>query len=120
LLASNTSTANGTLFPQPRVTHQGASRLLDDVAGHGLRLVLGDAVDASRVAALTSVKTSGAAVVQVGGAGWPEADGIVAAWFAAHGAVAALVRPDHYVYGVASTLDEIQSLAASYQSACTA
>ena len=44
----------------------------------------------------------------------------IALWFATHGARAALVRPDHYVYGVASTPEEIQSLAASYQAACTA
>ena len=111
--------ARGTLFPQPRVTHQGASRLLDDVAGHGLRLVLGAAADAAKAASLASVRQSGAKVVQVGGAGLPEADGIVAAWFAAQGAIAALVRPDHYVYGVASTFDEIESLTASYHAACT-
>ena len=49
-----------------------------------------------------------------------EEDGIVADWFARHQAIAALVRPDHYVYGVASTLKEIDSLAGSFHAACTA
>jgi 3-(3-hydroxy-phenyl)propionate hydroxylase len=52
--------------------------------------------------------------VQVGGKGWREEDGIVAAWLARHGAIAALVRPDHYVYGVASTQEGINALAASF------
>ena len=110
--------ANGTLFPQPRVKVQGKWVLLDDVAGHGLRLMLGADADAGRVAALEFVKHCGAQVVQVGGKGWPEADGIVAAWFARHGAIAALVRPDHYVYGVAASVEEIDALAASFDAAC--
>ena len=110
--------ANGTLFPQPRVKAKGRSLLLDDVAGHGLRLILGANGDAGKVAASEPVKLCGAQVVQVGGMGWPEEDGIVAAWFARHGAVAALVRPDHYVYGIASTLEGIDALAASFHAAC--
>ena len=118
LLAPAAAAANGALFPQPRVKADGKSMLLDDVAGHGLRLMLGADADAGRVAALESVKRCGAQVVQVGGKGWPEEDGIVAAWFARHGAIAALVRPDHYVYGVASTLEGIEALAASFAAAC--
>ena len=119
LLALSMHAANGTLFPQPRVQHQSRSALLDDVAGHGLRLMLGAACNAAQIAALSAVKQCGAGVVQFGPAGFDEADGIVAAWFARHGAVAALVRPDHYVYGVASAIEDIASLAATYHAACT-
>ena len=120
LLASRTpaaipaSAANGTLFPQPRVKVNGRSVLLDEVTGHGLRLMLGAQGDADQVSALDSVKQCAAQVVQVGGKGLAEADGIVAGWLARHGAVAALVRPDHYVYGVVTTLEEINPLAASF------
>jgi 3-(3-hydroxy-phenyl)propionate hydroxylase len=31
-----------------------------------------------------------------------EEDGVVAAWFDRHGCRAAIVRPDHYVFGVAN------------------
>jgi 3-(3-hydroxy-phenyl)propionate hydroxylase len=31
-----------------------------------------------------------------------EEDGVLAAWFDRHGCRAAIVRPDHYVFGVAS------------------
>jgi 3-(3-hydroxy-phenyl)propionate hydroxylase len=92
--------------------------LLDDVVGHGLRLILSEEGNAGQVAALRSVRQCGARVVQVGGEGWPEEDGIAAAWFARNGAFAALVRPDHYVYGVASDIEGIDALAAAFGSAC--
>jgi 3-(3-hydroxy-phenyl)propionate hydroxylase len=46
-----------------------------------------------------------------------EADGILAAWFDRHRCEAALVRPDHLVYGVARSLGEVEALV---QRACTA
>ncbi len=36
-----------------------------------------------------------------------EADGLLARWFEENGCAAALVRPDHYVYGVAATPGEL-------------
>ena len=33
----------------------------------------------------------------------PEADGVVAAWMERHGVHAAIVRPDHYVFGAAAS-----------------
>ena len=120
LLAAIAHAANGTLFPQPRIRQQNGSALLDDVTGHGLRLMVGVMCNAAQIAALPAVKQCAASVVQFGSAGFDEQDGIVAAWFARHGAAAALVRPDHYVYGVASTLEDIASLTASYHAACTA
>lgn len=41
-----------------------------------------------------------------------ELDGVLAAWFARHGCCAALVRPDHYVYGVADSGDTLPALVA--------
>ena len=120
LLSPQVHAANGTLFPQPRVMHRGNSVLLDDITGQGLRLMLGAECDATAIATMASVKRSGVRVVQPGAAGYVEEDGIVADWFARHHAIAALVRPDHYVYGVASTPKEIDSLAVSFHIACTA
>ncbi len=115
--AGDSPTTRGTLFPQPRVRHAGASVLLDEITGTGLRLILSaDAaldIDAARAAAASC----GASLVMFGAGQHEEQDGIVAAWFAKHRAVAALVRPDHYVYGVASNSEQIAALAASY---CTA
>jgi 3-(3-hydroxy-phenyl)propionate hydroxylase len=39
-----------------------------------------------------------------------EADSVLASWFARANAVAALVRPDHYVYGVVATLADVSVL----------
>lgn len=118
LLVPGSDSARGTLFPQPRVNFEGRSALLDDIAGYGLRMMLSADTDAGKVADLGAVKRCGAKVVQVGAKGWPEEDGIAAAWFERHGAVAALVRPDHYVYGVASTLEGIEALAQAFDAAC--
>jgi len=70
--------ANGTLFPQPRL--QGGS-LMDDVVGSGWRTVHMD--------------------------GLTESEGVLAAWFTRHQCKTAIVRPDHYVYGVARDAAEL-------------
>lgn len=131
LLSPMTHPAKGTLFPQPSVTCGARSGRLDDIAGIGLRLVLAEGVNGDEVAALAPVRESGARVIQVRGAsggadgrspadGVAETDGIVAAWFARHGACAALVRPDHYVFGVAATVGEIGGMTAGFNRAVRA
>lgn len=115
LLADDGASVNGTLFPQPLVaTVNDGSALLDEVVGGGWRVVVDAAAlldggvsaavrdlgaraivltqDASAALADTSGKT---AVVA-------EREGVLAGWFARHGCHAAIVRPDHYVWGVAS------------------
>ena len=115
--AGDSPTTRGTFFPQPRVRHAGASVLLDEITGTGLRLIVSadDALDID--AARAAAASCGASLVMFGAGQHEEQDGIVAAWFARHRAVAALVRPDHYVYGVASNSEQIAALVASY---CTA
>ena len=48
---------------------------------------------------------------------WAETEGVLAGWFARHGAAAAIVRPDHYVYAVAASArvlqDELDALPAA-------
>jgi 3-(3-hydroxy-phenyl)propionate hydroxylase len=39
-----------------------------------------------------------------------EEDGVLAAWFDRHGCHAAVVRPDHYVFGVASETSALDAL----------
>ena len=114
LLSPLAHAANGSLFPQPRVALDGRTGLLDDIVGGGLRVIVVAGVAPEALLALPSVIAAGPKVILVGAAGsLPSAtpagalavieqDDIVTHWFARHGACLALVRPDHYVYGVAS------------------
>ena len=87
-LARQAHPARGTLFPQPMLRQGEGWALMDRMLGHGWRVVvLGEA----------PALPPGFAVL----ARPEERDGILAAWFARHGVIAAIIRPDHYVYGVA-------------------
>lgn len=101
-----TSTGAGERFIQPRIMDsQGRSYLLDDVTDSGLRLFVtgGLAVEPASVEVFERV---GGAVVSVAELNSGELD----AWFAAHDAVAVLVRPDFYVFGTARTPADIAHL----------
>jgi len=95
----------GAPCPQPWVLAGGARRRLDELAPAGWRLlVLGDApVPAA----------PGLPVVRLGPGGLAEADGLLAAWLAARGAVAVLERPDHVVFGTAAAGEVAALLAAA-------
>jgi 3-(3-hydroxy-phenyl)propionate hydroxylase len=105
LLSARAGSGRGSLFPQPWLVQGGQRRRMDDVAGHGWRLVLAPGV------AAPDAGWPGLRTLQLGHA-WTEADGVAEAWLRRHEGVAALVRPDHYVYGVAATPDAIPSLVA--------
>jgi 3-(3-hydroxy-phenyl)propionate hydroxylase len=111
LLASGGRAGTGTLFPQPRVNGPTGPALLDELAGTGWRIVTdlraaqlppGLPALAERLGMLIGIPadaegfSSGPHRMQAS-----ELDGVLARWFARHGCHAAVVRPDHYVYGVA-------------------
>jgi 3-(3-hydroxy-phenyl)propionate hydroxylase len=95
--------ANGSLFPQPRILRDGGEFLLDDIAGCGFRIVAGEGFPVMQLRRRDVAERLGARIVRIGaGEGClPEADAVVANWFEQQGCRAAIVRPDHYVYGVA-------------------
>jgi 3-(3-hydroxy-phenyl)propionate hydroxylase len=110
LLAFPLHPAHGTLFPQPWIRVTAGRRLLDSATGTGWRLVLdqrnaldltADArADLTRIGMrLIRVRPADAAG-QAGHEFVAEEDGVLAAWFDRHGCWAAIVRPDHYVFGV--------------------
>ena len=104
LLAATDTPGRGTLFPQPRLAN---GRLMDYHLGNGWRL-MGDGSlglpAATDLAALDLGQTA-------------EAEGVVAAWMARHGCHAALLRPDHYVYGTATDPAELDALLAEQRAA---
>jgi 3-(3-hydroxy-phenyl)propionate hydroxylase len=114
------SAGAGELFPQPRVRVGDTAVRLDDVVGTGARLMVASDVhlpaNDERIAIVSfgdSALEQGAsdprAVFECGG---PSAT----AWLRERGAVAALVRPDHYVYGTAATAADVAALVESFWS----
>jgi 3-(3-hydroxy-phenyl)propionate hydroxylase len=118
-------TPEGTPFPQPIVRLCGDSateaQMMDDLVRSGFLLVLRDAPAAAHVqpwlGALAALQGQVACIGNEAGGAVPpgvlalsEADGLLARWFEQHGCRAALVRPDHVVYGVASDVAGIQAL----------
>jgi 3-(3-hydroxy-phenyl)propionate hydroxylase len=102
LVSKESHTAHGSLFPQPRVRHDGAVMLMDDAYGHGWRLVTLDSALVQALSGMAYRPFDDLAVIQL-----IELDGICAAWFAKHKCIAAIVRPDHYVYAVMNSLDDV-------------
>jgi 3-(3-hydroxy-phenyl)propionate hydroxylase len=92
----------GSLFPQPLVRHAGGIALLDRVCGAGFRLVMDAGALGTDAAGLSAqARAAGVTPILIGPGHIEECDGVVAGWFARHAGSAALVRPDHYVFGTA-------------------
>ncbi len=106
LSAANTS-GRGTLFPQPRLA---TGRLMDERFGAGWRVVTAAALAAPQAA-------PGLTVVALGSTEAREHEGVAAAWMQCHGCQAAVLRPDHYVYGTAATAHELAALLREQQAA---
>ncbi len=101
----------GTLFPQPSGRHGGSEGRMDELFGCGTRLVVDDAglVDAEGCAALgVTTVTLGAGPDEFEQAADEDTD--AAAWLREQNCHAALVRPDHYVFGTARTAAETHAL----------
>ncbi|HEY2254830.1 MAG TPA: bifunctional 3-(3-hydroxy-phenyl)propionate/3-hydroxycinnamic acid hydroxylase [Variovorax sp.] len=106
--------ARGTLFPQPRVSApDGRTGLMDALAGCGWRLVLERELEAAAHGLPHWHPTLG--VLRLSAGAWQEHDGVVRAWMERHGCHAALVRPDHYVFGAAADAKELAELLRDWQ-----
>jgi 3-(3-hydroxy-phenyl)propionate hydroxylase len=108
LLAVADGTGRGTLFPQPRLE---GGELMDQRFGSGWRLVL----DASL--AMPADVDEEVTVVALDAPGIRETEGVVSAWMLRHQCRAALVRPDHYVYGTAADAAGVAALLAQRRAA---
>ena len=107
----------GGRFIQPFVTVADRRMLLDDATGGGFVLL---ASSASAAGLTESQRTAweriGGRFFVIGDA-MRDADGDLAAWFAAHEAIAVLLRPDFYVYGIARDAMDADRLVTTLQSA---
>lgn len=92
----------GTRAPQPRL---GDGRLLDDAVGYEFALLMTDTAR-EQLGDAALAQTPAARVVPV------TADGEAAAWLREQDAVAAIIRPDRYLFGVyRDSRDAIDALA---------
>jgi 3-(3-hydroxy-phenyl)propionate hydroxylase len=91
--------ARGTLFPQPWLRGPEGPVLMDRMLGTGWRLVLADRVTPPALPGFVHALSPEG-----------ERDGVLRGWFVRHGVAAALLRPDHYVYGVAADASHIAAL----------
>ncbi len=115
LIAGEGTPARGLLFPQPSIIGPAATTLLDKLTGAGWRVFLDGRMIASGDRVSIDLQLEGLAVHAIvpangGGKGAPvltERDGVLADWFDRHGAVAVIVRPDHYVFGAARTVADL-------------
>jgi 3-(3-hydroxy-phenyl)propionate hydroxylase len=114
LLSPQHHAAHGTIFPQPWTLSGGERVRLDAISGTGWRLVLDArehgvaAPDVTPPDVVSRLQLRTVRVGDVSHAGvLSEADGVLGNWFTQHQCVAALVRPDHYVYAVAATTADI-------------
>ena len=108
LLSPQAHPAVGSIFPQPWIRRSGAAERMDAVAGTGWRVVVADFSGAADMAlAAKASALTGLVTVVLGTPGFEEVDGVLTHWFAQQLCRAAIVRPDHYVYGVAGSAGEL-------------
>ncbi len=111
-LAHEHGSAAGTLFPQPRLSRETGTALLDDFAGLRWCLFWDGRADED----CPDVAQYGIRAVALGGTHSTDSDGLAAAWFERHDCRAAIVRPDHYVYGVLRDLSLAEEACRQLQS----
>jgi 3-(3-hydroxy-phenyl)propionate hydroxylase len=118
LLSSQAHPAVGTIFPQPWIRQGAGLQRMDSVSGKGWRVVLREGADAALAAAARAAALAGMDILAMGAPGLAEADGVLARWFARQGCAAAIVRPDHYVYGVADTAADLSAQLLALRDTC--
>lgn len=117
----------GVLTPQARLTYRGRTGPLDDVVGAGFVLTCTQdprtALDQDQQAFLDAIGVHVLHLVPAGTPSGPargqddagadpaiDVDGAYLTHLAAAGHVAALIRPDHYLFGTAASLTELPGL----------
>ena len=110
----------GARIPQPRILTQAGEQLLDDYVGSSFRLVVsselspedipdGLKTSLDRLGATTLLLQSGGVSQQIDPCAYVvvETEGVLSDWLRTHQVVAVLVRPDHYVFGIAREASDL-------------
>jgi len=122
-LCSGQGAPVGLRFPQPEIAREAGACRLDDMVGASFRLVVSSDITLRDIPEALRRKVVGldGAVLSLAdakfsqslGAGeWSivETEGVLKAWLCDHGLLAALVRPDHYVFAVAKQLPDLNAM----------
>lgn len=108
LLGSIEHPAKGTIFPQPLLNLPNGEKLrMDDVYPAGWKVVLRANASEEFANASAHHHLSSLKVLKLGTSIFSEAEGVLDQWFEKHGVLAAIVRPDHYIYGVCNTPEDL-------------
>ena len=107
----------GALFPQARVSRGAETGHFDEVVGLGFVLITTepstDLLDADRLALLEQIGVRLVHVLPAGsspGPGVADTDNVYLPYLARHAALAALVRPDYYLFGMARNRADLAAL----------
>jgi 3-(3-hydroxy-phenyl)propionate hydroxylase len=80
---------------------------MDEVLGRGWRLIVSPQADSALKVAASAHGVKGMTLHTLGEGDLIEVEGVLLNWFTQHDCKAAIVRPDHYVFGVVSSEAEL-------------
>ena len=109
----------GQLGVQGRIRSEGREGLFDDVLGVNFAVIARDAETLAAISApnRAALQAQGAVLLHIGAGGIEDLDGRYQAWLDGLGCVAALCRPDFYLYGGARDTAELNRLLDAWRNA---
>ena len=100
--------ARGTIFPQPLLQNKdGHPVRMDEVYPAGWKVIFSKDAGANCERACAHYHLPHLQVAQLGVGPLIELENVLNNWFTKHAVVAAIVRPDHYIYGVCADLESV-------------
>jgi 3-(3-hydroxy-phenyl)propionate hydroxylase len=108
LLGSVAHPARGSIFPQPLLVQSDGTQVrMDDVYPAGWKIVFSAEAGDDLVQAAQHHQLPELLSLKLGSSELTEAEGVLRQWFKKHEIQAAIVRPDHYIYGVCQTSQDV-------------
>ncbi len=108
LLGSVAHPARGTIFPQPLLLQTNGEKLrMDDIHPAGWKIVFNATASDEFTQAAKHHHLPALVSLKLGTTALTEAEGVLQQWFEKQGVQAAIIRPDHYIYGVCHTPQEL-------------
>ena len=108
LLGSVVHPARGTIFPQPLLMlGNGEKARMDEIYHAGWKIVFSATASDEFAQAAKHHHLPALLSLKLGTVSLTEAEGVLQLWFEKHGVKAAIVRPDHYIYGVCLTPQDV-------------